>query len=278
MMKPTFDAEALKAKYNPEGSRLRHDQLELLDMLRVVADICQKHNIQWWLSSGTLLGAARHGGFIPWDDDVDIVLMRKDCKRLEKILRTMHSDEFVYHDMHTDVEYVNIFGKFRHRKGSIESVNRRYAYYKWRGIGLDIFAIERTSYFSAKAASVIYNNLQHLTSYIRIGWLRKPLIRLIEGICLGIVNPILRLIGLINPRGEYHYVLGTGWARHTFFLKDTLPLSSTTFEGYTFPVPHDMEEYLTNVYGAWHNIPNEESIKRSIHCREYRREIYGNEE
>ena len=72
--------------------------------------------------------------------------------------------------------------------------------------------------------------------------------------------------------------MGTGWARHTFFLKDTLPLSSTTFEGHTFPVPHDMEEYLTNVYGAWHNIPNEESIKRSIHCREYRREIYGNEE
>ncbi|MBR2061575.1 MAG: LicD family protein, partial [Tidjanibacter sp.] len=81
-----IDHNALRARYNPDGSALRRDQLELLRMLQVVAEICQKHNISWWLSSGTLLGAARHGGFIPWDDDMDIVLLRKDYKRLAKIL------------------------------------------------------------------------------------------------------------------------------------------------------------------------------------------------
>ena len=256
---------------------MRRDQLELLRMLQVVAEICKEHKIQWWLSSGTLLGAARHSGFIPWDDDVDIVLLRRDYKRLAKILHSYQSDEFVFHSMRSDVDYVNTFGKFRKREGVIGSSSRRYRYYKWRGIGLDIFAIERTSFFAAKVASTIYNNLQHLTSYIRSGWVRKPLIRLIEVLCLGIINPLLRLVGLINPRGEWHYSLGTGWARHTFFMKNTFPLTKTMFEGVEMPVPKDMDAYLTGVYGDWRRMPSEEEIRKAIHCKEYREEIFGSE-
>lgn len=278
MTKPTIDNQALRSKYNPEGSLLRRDQLELLRMLDVVAQICEQHNIKWWLSSGTLLGAARHQGFIPWDDDLDIVLMRKDCKRLERILRSLNSDEFVYHSMDTDVDYVNVFGKFRKREGRINTNNRRYNYYKWAGIGFDIFALEKTSYFSARTAQVIYSNLQHMTSYIRWGWLRKPLIRLIQLLCLGIINPVLRLVGKINPKGEYHYVLGTGWAKHVFYMKDIEPLTTTLFEGKMYPVPQNMDSYLSNVYGAWQSLPSEESIKRSIHCQEYRDEIFGKEQ
>lgn len=276
-MATNIDHEALRQRYNPDGSRLRHDQLELLKMLRVVTDICDANGIQWWLSSGTLLGAARHQGFIPWDDDLDIVLLKRDCKRLEKLLLELNHEEYVYHSMSSDVDYTNLFGKFRKREGRIESPSRRYDYYKWAGIGFDIFAIEKTNYFAARAATVIYHNLQHPTSYIRWGWLRKPLIRLIEGFSLGIVNPILRLIGLINPRGEYHYVLGTGWARHTFYMKDTLPLTTTRFEGEEWPVPKDMDAYLTNVYGNWRKLPTDEQIRKCIHCKEYIKEIYGND-
>lgn len=276
-MATNIDHEALRQRYNPDGSRLRHDQLELMKMLRVVTDICDANGIQWWLSSGTLLGAARHQGFIPWDDDLDIVLLKRDCKRLEKLLLKLDHEEYVYHSMSSDVDYTNIFGKFRKREGHIESSSRRYDYYKWAGIGFDIFAIEKTNYFAARAATVIYHNLQHPTSYIRWGWLRKPLIRLIEGFSLGIVNPILRLIGLINPRGEYHYVLGTGWARHTFYMKDTLPLTTTHFEGEEWPAPKDMDAYLTNVYGNWRELPSDDEIRKCIHCKEYIKEIYGND-
>ena len=171
-MATNFDNEALRARYNPDGSLLRRDQMELLRMLRVVAEICDANGIEWWLSSGTLLGAARHEGYIPWDDDLDIVLLKKDCKRLERILEKLDSEEFVYHSMRTDVDYVNTFGKFRKREGRISTTNRRYNYYKWAGIGFDIFAIEKTNYFAARAATVIYNNLQHITSYIRWGWVR----------------------------------------------------------------------------------------------------------
>ena len=81
--------QALREKYNPDGSALRRDQLALLDMLCFVADICRQNGIQWWLSSGTLLGAARHKGFIPWDDDIDIAMPRKDYNVLLEILKVL---------------------------------------------------------------------------------------------------------------------------------------------------------------------------------------------
>lgn len=270
-----FNAEQLKKRYNPDGSTLRRDQLELLKMLNKVAAICKENNIEWWLSSGTLLGAARHQGFIPWDDDMDIVMMRKDYRRLKKILRNLDDKECVLHDMCSDVEYVNIFPKYRKREGRIETASRRNNYYKWAGIGFDIFTIEKTNFFASKAAGFIYNNIQHLTSYIRWGWLRKPLIRFIEALCFVFIFPILRLIGLINPRGEYHYTLGIGWAKSTFYIKDIMPLTTTKFEGVEMPVPKDMDAYLTNVYGDWRRLPNEDQIKRCIHNKQYIREIYG---
>jgi lipopolysaccharide cholinephosphotransferase len=165
----------------------------------------------------------------------------------------------------------------RKREGRIGSQSRRYDYYKWRGIGLDIFVLEKTNYVAARASSVIYNNLQHLTSYIKCGWLRKPLIRLIEILCLGIINPLLRLIGLINPRGEHHFMLGSGWPKTTVLLEDVYPLTTMSFEGYEFPVPKNTDEYLTRIYGNWRELPSDEMIKRAIHCRDYREEIYGKE-
>ena len=267
--------EELNNIYNPEGSALRRDQKELFRMLKVVDKICKENNIKWWLSSGTLLGAARHHGFIPWDDDMDIVLLKKDYKRLEKILCEYQSDEFVFHCMKTDVDYVDTFGKFRKRSGCIQARSNRYSYYKWKGIGFDIFAIEKTNYFSARVADVLYHRMQKLTYNMDNAFIRKSLIRIIEFVQFKVFNPILHLFGTINPRQEYHYILGTGWAKHTFFLKYTFPLTSTEFEGDRMPVPKDMDAYLTNVYGNWRALPSYEEIKKSIHCQEYIQEIFG---
>ena len=269
--------EELRNKYNPEGSALRRDQKELFRMLKIVADICNDNHIQWWLSSGTLLGAARHKGFIPWDDDMDIVLLKKDYKRLEKILCEYQSDEFVFHCMKTDVDYVNCFGKFRKRDGFIQSGSHRYAYYKWKGIGFDIFAIEKTSYFAAFVASQLYGRMQGFTLSIDTDLIRKPMIRLIEFLNFKVFFPVLRFIGKLNHDQEYHYVLGTGWPTHTFYMEYTFPLTTAIFEGEKMPVPKDMDKYLSIVYGDWRKIPSEEQIKSAIHCNEYRKEIYGEE-
>ena len=261
--------------YNPEGSLLRKDQKEILGVLDFLAGICKEHGIQWWLSSGTLLGAARHKGYIPWDDDIDVVLLREDYKRLEKILSNLDSEEYFFQSMKTDVEYINVFSKLRKKSGHVETRDRRNKFYKYTGVGLDIFAIEKTNLFSAYVAKLLYHNIQYPTSYITVSWIRRPLVRLIEFLHFCLLFPLLRLVGKINPNGEYHYVLGTGWPRHTFYMKHTFPLSEAEFEGRMMPVPHDMDSYLTIVYGDWHRLPSEEEILKAIHCREYREEIFG---
>ena len=261
--------------YNPEGSLLRRDQKELVEILKILADICRQNNIPWWLSSGTLLGAARHKGFIPWDDDIDIVLLKKDYVRLEKILSRMESDEFFFQSMKTDAEYINVFSKFRKKRPRLEAKDRRNKFYRYAGPGIDIFAIEKTNRFAAIAAKFLYHNIQYPTSYIKVKWIRITLVRLVEFIHFCLIFPILRLIGMINPKGEYHYVLGTGWPKHTFYMKYTLPLSEAEFEGINMPVPQDMESYLSIVYGDWKKLPTESQIKDAIHCREYREEIFG---
>lgn len=261
--------------YNPEGSALRKDQLEMLKALEAFARICRENDIQWWLCSGTLLGAARHKGFIPWDDDIDIVLLREDYLKLEKILCSMQSDEFVYHCMWTDVDYVNIYGKFRKKEGRVQVKNRRYDYYKWAGIGLDIFAIEKINGCSAAAANFFYRTFQKLTSHIGNASLRHFAIRTIRFFNFYLIFPLLRLIGKINPKEEYHYVLGSGWPKHTFYMRHTLPLSEAEFEGEMMPVPKDMHKYLDIVYGDWKSLPDDAQIRKAIHCANYIEEIYG---
>lgn len=76
----TFDADELKARFNPEGSMVRRHQYRMLEMVVVLDRICKKHNIPYFLYGGTLLGALRHNGFIPWDDDIDLGMMREDRK------------------------------------------------------------------------------------------------------------------------------------------------------------------------------------------------------
>ena len=263
------------SRYNPEGSLLRRDQKELLRILKTIAAICDANGIQWWLDSGTLLGAARHKGFIPWDDDVDIVLLREDYLKLEKILCAMDDEEFVFHCGKTDKDYVNVFGKFRKKTGDTHVSNKRYDYYKYSGIGLDVFAIEKTNRISAVLGRFFYKTLVNYTVHIRCRALRHALISFGQALCHWAIFPLLRLVGKINPKGEYHYMIGTGWARPAFDIDTIVPVSGISFEGVDMPAPKDVDAYRKVLYGNWKKLPTEEQIRKAIHCKEYREEIFG---
>lgn len=264
--------------YNPEGSRLRNDQKQMVKVLEAFAEICARHDIKWWLCSGTLLGAARHGGFIPWDDDIDVSMLKSDCRKLEKVLRSMDSEEYFYQSIRTDVEHVNMFGRFRMKKGNVPSTDRRAGYFRYQGVGLDVFCIERSSRFAAHMAKFFYLNMQHPTQYIRNRFLRHSMIRLVEFMNFFLLIPLTRLIGLINPKRQFHYELGSGFYETPFHVEDIFPLSKMEFEGVEFPVPGNTDAYLTKMYGDWRRLPSEEQIKASLHSPLYKEEIFGKDE
>ena len=65
-----------------------------MDVLEQVAKVCEKHHIRWFAGYGTLLGAVRHGGFIPWDDDLDIIMFRDDYQRFNAVAQKELPDEY----------------------------------------------------------------------------------------------------------------------------------------------------------------------------------------
>ena len=81
---------------------LRDVQMVSLEILLDVHEFCMKNGIRYFMSGGTLLGAVRHKGFIPWDDDVDIFMLRPDYDRF---VASYHSDRYVLLTMENDKDY-----------------------------------------------------------------------------------------------------------------------------------------------------------------------------
>lgn len=262
-------------EYNPEGSALRRDQKEMLKVLEAFAKICEENNIQWWLCSGTLLGAARHGGFIPWDDDVDVTMLKKDYKKLQRVLLKMKSDDYFYQCIRSDADHVNIFGKFRKKKDPVLATDPRSQYFKYQGVGLDVFYFERSTRFGAHLAKFFYKNMQHPTQYIKNRFLRHVAVRVVEGINFALLIPFARLVGQFGAKDQYRICLGAGFYKSVFYKKDIFPLSKMEFEGVEFPVPGNTDAYLTNIYGDWRKLPSEEQIRKSMHYPLYIKEIFG---
>lgn len=80
-----FELVFLHSNFEVTGT-LRDIQLLYLELLRFIDNVCDKYDIDYWIDYGTLLGAVRHDGFIPWDDDVDLSVMRKDYEKLIEVL------------------------------------------------------------------------------------------------------------------------------------------------------------------------------------------------
>lgn len=90
---------------------MKHAWAAQMEVYMEIAEICNRHGIQYFADWGTLLGAVRHHGFVPWDDDMDIGMLRDDYFRFLKVAKEELPESYVVLSVHTDGEYNNMVGR-----------------------------------------------------------------------------------------------------------------------------------------------------------------------
>ena len=116
---------------------LRKVQLVQLEIALEIKRICEEHNIKYFLDSGTLLGAIRHKGFIPWDDDLDIGMEREEYNKFLKVIPDSLGDKFEMQSWENDDHYGHPFIKIR--KKNTKYVEMVCPHQKIQGIFVDVF-------------------------------------------------------------------------------------------------------------------------------------------
>lgn len=252
----------LRARFNPEGSLLRQHQLRMLEMLRYIDEVCQKHCIKYWLCSGTLIGAARHGGFIPWDDDLDIEMLRDDYEKFVKAMQQEKSSQYVFQTHQTDFDYLAPYGKLRDLYSCIKEDNYNDWYYKYQGVYIDVFIMEpSSSLFLYKCSSVLQDYvLFRMNPHIKNKTLRSVYFSSAYFVLYHIVFPVIRCFSKVGARNQLRHTLGSYFPKSRD-KNDIFPLSQMNFEGYMFPVPGDTDSYLRKIYGDYMRLPDLNSIK-----------------
>ena len=112
---PEKAAELFPDERLKEGTDLQKAQRVMLRILKVFDAICKKYELTYWLDAGTLLGAARHGGFIPWDDDVDVAMPVDDYKKFCEIAPKEMPYDMFFQTKQTDSKHDITWAKIRDR-------------------------------------------------------------------------------------------------------------------------------------------------------------------
>ena len=259
----------LRQRFNPEGSLLRRQQMRMLEILLEVDKICKKHGIPYWLSSGTLIGAMRHDGFIPWDDDLDIEMMRNDYLRLMKVLPSELPTWLALQNDETDPNYFYFYAKVRDRRSKMLEQNGYDRLWKEQGIYIDIFPMEQHPVWLHKLTE---KTVGHMYKVWRTSTNDAKAIKTVRRIfnfnnCL--LFPCLRgLLGILSPLTAKRSPLITSGMGIPFhnprYAKEIFPLTTHVFEGYQLPVPHDADAHLRHIFGDYMQLPDLDKLKLHV--------------
>ena len=236
-----------------------------LDILVDIRDFCDKNNITYFLSVGTLLGCIRHKGFIPWDDDIDIMIPRPDYKRLlneydgkYKLLKP--EDGLLYYAKAYDPNTVKYEADTDYKKN------------KPIGVDIDIFPLDGIVN-DQEIIDKLYKKECILETLLRLSnqpiFLRKNPIKCINRIIPRIIGSknIIRMIEKNAQTYDYDssdYVIRMRWSPNGFtgaLPKEVFEKAYGEFEGYTFCIPKGYHEFLSVFFGDdYMELPPEDKI------------------
>ena len=255
--------DALRRMYNPEGSVLRKAQMRMLEMVLFIDRVCKENGIRYWLDGGTLLGAARHGGFIPWDDDMDIGMFPEDAERFKAYMIEHPNDRFAIQCIGIDKGFRWPWYRLQDRHSRFIEDHPASSGCDMQGLQVDIFIFspDITPVFSSWCRKISGKmGRRYLFGHPRRGYM---LFLFREKFML----PLARLSSrLYRRRDMMRHVYGSPF-KVNIPSKCFLPLSEIEFEGHLLSAPADVNGYLTALYGkSWTQVPPED--KRATHNAE----------
>ena len=249
-----------------DSDTLRKVQMKELEILLEVKRICEKHHIRYSLYGGTLLGAVRHKGFIPWDDDIDIAMLRKDYEKFLQVAPEEISDRYYVESSRSNPDYVYSFCKVKANDTVyMEECTSKLNVHQ--GIWIDIFPLDdipEISYEVMDKRNIRWRRWQTAVDYnAGITTLTKVTSAIYFKI-LGIlfrhklVYQIERIMKEANSecgRFVVHYGCDYGYRKTLFPMKDFQDLIELEFEGYRFFAVREYHKMLTQMYGDYMQLP-----------------------
>ena len=246
------------------------------EILKAFIQVCEKHHLTYYLNSGTCLGAVRHKGFIPWDDDIDVCLPREDYEKFLKLQYEFDGTPFFIQTFETDPKYTYNFAKVRNSNTTcIES------FYKFNqqnhGVWIDVFPLDGFSKevkepikFKRKVKRIWWN------VYLCYPWGVRRKIRL-KHFFKDLVLDLFALLFFWGNVGHYRNKMlekrmkkipfseskMAGVWHEIMVSKAAMPTeifgkgSVGEFEGLKVMLPEDVDKYLTLLYGDYMTPPPE---------------------
>lgn len=254
------------------SNNLRAHQLMMLEMLSEVDRICKKNNITYMIFAGTLLGAVRHNGFIPWDDDLDIVMLRQEYEQFLNVAKEELDPEIYYVQSEFSSHWPMFFSKLR-RNGT--ACVERYVpkdRYTHMGVYIDIFPCDnlynnlfmrRLQFFASKVVIAkaldargystdrIEKKVFILFSHLMVN---RPLVKFVQHRNGIKTNMVHTFFGASSKYGKNIY------PREWF-----CQMTSLLFEGQFFSAPSQYHKLLSQLYGDYMILPSESERNQKVH-------------